>query len=123
MFATCSWLFYSHAAQSHSLLFISYALAGLSVGVVGAVPYVMVRAFPAAVRFSGISFSYNVAYAIFGGMTPIFVTLMMKWTPMAPAFYVLALCALGLVLGIYLQSHTHREVEAQAEQVGSPAGV
>ncbi|ANE74888.1 MFS transporter [Dickeya solani] len=123
LFATCSWLFYSHAAQSHSLLFISYALAGLSVGVVGAVPYVMVRAFPAAVRFSGISFSYNVAYAIFGGMTPIFVTLMMKWTPMAPAFYVLALCALGLVLGIYLQSHTHREVEAQAEQVGSPAGV
>ncbi|MCI4113127.1 MFS transporter [Dickeya dianthicola] len=123
LFATCSWLFYSHAAQSHSLLFISYALAGLSVGVVGAVPYVMVRAFPAAVRFSGISFSYNVAYAIFGGMTPIFVTLTMKWTPLAPAFYVLALCALGLVLGVYLQSQTHREVEAQAEQVGSPAGV
>ncbi|SLM64676.1 MULTISPECIES: MFS transporter [Dickeya] len=123
LFAVCSWFFYSQAAQSHSLLFISYALAGLSVGVVGAVPYVMVRAFPPAVRFSGISFSYNVAYAIFGGMTPIFVTLLMKWTPLAPAFYVLSLSALGLMLGIYLQSHTHEEGEAYAEPATSPAGV
>ncbi|MBX9445276.1 MFS transporter [Dickeya chrysanthemi] len=121
LFAITSWFFYSYAAQSHYLLFISYALAGLGVGVVGAVPYVMVRVFPAAVRFSGISFSYNMAYAIFGGMTPIFVTLLMKLTPLAPAFYVLALCSLGLVLGIYLQSHTYREVEAKAEEVEAKA--
>ena len=67
------------------MLFIWYGLAGLSVGVVGVVPFVMVRAFPAAVRFTGISFSYNVSYAIFGGLTPISVTLMMSLTPMAPA--------------------------------------
>ena len=30
----------------------------------------MVTAFPPAVRFSGLSFSYNVAYAVFGGLTP-----------------------------------------------------
>lgn len=74
---------------------------------VGAVPFVMVRAFPPAVRFSGISFSYNLSYAIFGGLTPIFVTLMMKLTPLAPAYYVLALSALGLALGIYL----HRDLD------------
>jgi hypothetical protein len=45
-------------------------LAGFAVGIVGAVPYVMVNAFPPVVRFSGLSFSYNVAYAIFGGLTP-----------------------------------------------------
>lgn len=43
----------------------------------GAVPYVMVRAFPAEVRFTGISFSYNLSYAIFGGLTPIAVTMLM----------------------------------------------
>ncbi|MBN3190567.1 MFS transporter [Pectobacterium brasiliense] len=101
--AACSWFFYSSAASSTTLLFVSYAIVGLSVGVVGGVPYVMVRAFPAAVRFSGISFSYNVSYAIFGGLTPVFVTLIMKATPMAPAFYVLTLAAVGLLLGIYLQ--------------------
>jgi len=80
-----------------------YTLVGFSSGVVGAVPFVLVRAFPAEVRFSGISFSYNLAYAIFGGLTPIFVTLIMRLTPMAPAYYVLALAMIGLGLGIYLR--------------------
>ncbi|MEB6334868.1 MFS transporter [Serratia rhizosphaerae] len=107
LLAGCSWLFYQTVAQHAEMLFACYALVGFSVGVVGAVPFVMVRAFPPAVRFSGISFSYNLSYAIFGGLTPIFVTLMMKVTPLAPAYYVLALSALGLALGIYL----HRDLD------------
>ncbi|MCG5049563.1 MFS transporter [Pectobacterium brasiliense] len=113
--AACSWFFYSSAASSTTLLFVSYAIVGLSVGVVGGVPYVMVRAFPAAVRFSGISFSYNVSYAIFGGLTPVFVTLIMKATPMAPAFYVLTLAAVGLLLGIYLQRDLDGDSRASAD--------
>jgi len=72
------------------------------VGVIGAVPYVMVKAFPAVVRFSGLSFSYNVAYAIFGGLTPMVVTALLKVSPMAPAYYVAGLCAVGLAVGLYL---------------------
>ena len=72
-------------------------------GVVGAVPYVMVRAFPPEVRFTGISFSYNLSYAIFGGLTPIAVTVLMGVSPMAPAWYVLALSVMGLVLGFWLR--------------------
>ncbi len=104
----CSWLFFQLAEGSTAALFITYALAGLSVGVVGVVPFVMVSAFPAAVRFTGISFSYNVAYAIFGGLTPIFVTLMMPLTPMAPAFYVLALAAIGFLVGVWLNGRHSR---------------
>ncbi|MEQ9844408.1 MFS transporter [Pectobacterium brasiliense] len=115
LLAACSWFFYSSAASSTTLLFVSYAIVGLSVGVVGGVPYVMVRAFPAAVRFSGISFSYNVSYAIFGGLTPVFVTLIMKATPMAPAFYVLTLAAVGLLLGIYLQRDLDADSHASAD--------
>jgi MFS family permease len=73
-----------------------YAVTGFCVGVVGVIPTVLVRAFPPAVRFSGISFAYNVAYAIFGGLTPLFVTLLMKNQPLAPAHYVAALCAVGV---------------------------
>ncbi|MBD0845163.1 MFS transporter [Pectobacterium versatile] len=113
--AACSWFFYSSAASSATLLFVSYAIVGLSVGVVGGVPYVMVRAFPAAVRFSGISFSYNVSYAIFGGLTPVFVTLIMKATPMAPAFYVLTLAAVGLLLGVYLQRDLDADSQVSAD--------
>jgi sugar phosphate permease len=79
-----------------SRLDILYAIAGFCVGVVGVIPTVLVRAFPPAVRFSGISFAYNVAYAIFGGLTPLFVTLLMQHQPLAPAHYVAALCAVGV---------------------------
>ncbi|WP_213993978.1 MFS transporter [Sodalis sp. dw_96] len=108
MLAVFSWLFY-HTGGGHPLqLFITYGLAGFSVGVVGGVPYVMVHAFPPAVRFSGISFSYNIAYAVFGGLTPIFVTLLMRITPMAPAWYVLGLALMGVALGIFLPADLRR---------------
>lgn len=112
--------FYLTAAREPSLLFVGYALAGLCVGVVGSVPYIMVRAFPPAVRFSGISFSYNVSYAIFGGLTPICVTLMMQITPIAPAVYVLALSGVGLLLGLYLYQDGRQEASGGMR---SPAGV
>ncbi|ENF9378471.1 MFS transporter [Citrobacter freundii] len=116
LLACSSWFFY-HLTGSHPQhLFLLYGLVGLCVGVVGAVPYVMVRAFPAEVRFTGISFSYNVSYAIFGGLTPIAVTMLMGVSPMAPAWYVLALSLVGLGLGIWLrQDIYHRDTSVQGE--------
>ena len=108
LLAICSWNFYHQLDNGVQALFFSYGLAGLSVGVVGVVPFVMVSAFPAAVRFTGISFSYNVAYAIFGGLTPIFVTLILRLTPLAPAWYVLALALIGVLVGLYLHSQQGR---------------
>ncbi len=64
----------------------------------------MVRAFPAPVRFSGLSFSYNMAYALFGGVTPLVVTLMIRASPLAPAHYVAALGGVGLAVSLYLLS-------------------
>ena len=87
---------YFGLGQSTQYLDSLYAIAGFCVGVVGVIPTVLVRAFPPAVRFSGISFAYNVAYAIFGGLTPLFVTMLMKNQPLAPAHYVAALCVLGI---------------------------
>jgi len=61
-----------------------------------------VSAFPAEVRFSGLSFSYNVAYAIFGGLTPVAVSWAMRLDPFAAPHYVAALCVVGVLAGIYL---------------------
>jgi hypothetical protein len=73
------------------------------VGTIGVVPFVMVKAFPPVVRFSGISFSYNVAYAVFGGLTPIVVSLLLKSEPMAPTYYVGAVCVLGMVTSFFIR--------------------
>ncbi|HCL54134.1 MAG TPA: MFS transporter [Pseudomonas sp.] len=102
MLLVSSWAFYHSLPTRPELLFPLYAVTGLCVGVIGAVPYVMVKAFPAAVRFSGLSFSYNVAYAIFGGLTPMAVTGLLKVSPMAPAYYVAVLCMVGFSVGLYL---------------------
>ncbi|MET0498706.1 MAG: MFS transporter [Steroidobacteraceae bacterium] len=80
-----------------------YALAGLCIGVVGVVPVLLVRGFPAEIRYSGISFSYNVAYAISGGFTPLIVTLWMRSNPHAPAYYI-GVVALAAALTVASQS-------------------
>ena len=116
LLACSSWLFYHLAGTHPEQLFLLYGLVGLCVGVVGAVPYVMVRAFPAEVRFTGISFSYNLSYAIFGGLTPIAVTMLMGVSPMAPAWYVLALSLLGLVLGIWLRKEVPAAVGGELQR-------
>ncbi|MGQ5524712.1 MFS transporter [Chitinimonas sp. PSY-7] len=98
----CSWLLYANLAAHPEWLLPLYALAGFSVGISGAIPYVMVHAFPAKVRFTGLSFSYNVAYAIFGGLTPILVGFLAKSTPLAPAYYVVAVSIVGMVTACFL---------------------
>ncbi|MDP9839015.1 MFS family permease [Neorhizobium huautlense] len=113
LFGAATFAFYSYAGTSITVMFALYAVMGLAVGMVGAVPYVMVRAFPARVRFSGLSFSYNVAYAIFGGLTPIAVTSMLAVNPMAHAYYLLFIAVLTVALGIYL-SLRGETVEADA---------
>ncbi|EOW6758230.1 MFS transporter [Cronobacter malonaticus] len=118
LLAATSWAFYHLSGPHPEQLFLLYGLVGLCVGVVGAVPFVMVRAFPAEVRFTGISFSYNVAYAIFGGLTPVAVTMLMGVSPMAPAWYVLALSVMGLGLGVWLGRK--RQVEGRSAVAAQP---
>lgn len=93
-----SYLFFSGLPHAPGALVGTYVLCGFFVGAIGVIPHVLVRAFPPALRFSGLSFSYNVAYAIFGGLTPVMLTLWLKTNPMAPGHYVALLACLGVLL-------------------------
>lgn len=95
-------LFYQQMSVAPQNINGLYALCGFFVGVIGVVPSVAVKAFPSAVRFSGLSFSYNLAYAVFGGLTPVVVSLLLPIDPLAPAHYVLGLSAIGTMIGVYL---------------------
>lgn len=90
--------FYRSLPATPGLLFLGYAITGFFVGSIGVIPYVLVRAFPAAVRFSGLSFSYNVSYAIFGGLTPVVLRLWLNVDELAHAHYVAALALMGAIL-------------------------
>jgi MFS family permease len=102
MLGMTSMLFYQQMAVAPQRIYELYALCGFFVGVIGVVPSTAVKAFPPVVRFSGLSFSYNVAYAVFGGLTPVLVSLLLPLDPLAPAHYVAVLSAVGMLIGMYL---------------------
>jgi MFS family permease len=103
LLAIITYVFYTAIAIRPDLLLPLYAITGLCVGVVGAVPCVLVQAFPPQVRFSGLSFSYNLSYAIFGGLTPIAVTLMLKNNVLGPAYYVMGVCVIGMLTALCIK--------------------
>jgi MFS family permease len=87
---------YLGAAHMPSALLPLYALAGIGAGGVVLTPILMIQAFPPPVRFSGVSFSYNIAYAVFGGITPLLVSWLAHLNRFGPAHYVAAVTVLGL---------------------------
>lgn len=98
-----SWLLYQRLGVAPEDIYWAYALCGFFVGVIGVIPSTAVRAFPPVVRFSGLSFSYNVAYAIFGGLTPVLVSRLLPLDALAPVHYMVVLCVVGVGLGLYLR--------------------
>jgi MFS family permease len=102
MLGITSAFFYQQMSIAPQRIYELYALCGFFVGVIGVVPSTAVKAFPPVVRFSGLSFSYNVAYAVFGGLTPVLVSMLLPLDRMAPAHYVVLLSAVGVMIGMYL---------------------
>jgi len=88
---------YAGASHSAAMLAPLYFLAGLGTGASVLTPILMVAAFPPEIRFTGVSFSYNVACAVMGGITPILVSWLNHWNRLSPAYYVAATGVVGLV--------------------------
>jgi len=88
---------YVGAASTPSRLVLVYAIAGLGAGAVTLTPVLIVRSFPSAIRFSGVFFSYNTAYAIFGGITPLLISWLIHYNRLSPAHYVAAVSVLGIL--------------------------
>ncbi|MFL1517535.1 MFS transporter [Pseudomonas prosekii] len=89
-------LLYACLISGGAWLGLAYALAGLSCGVVGAVPSVMVSLFPAHIRVSGISFTYNIAYALWASTTPLLLIALMPWSPWVCVAYCVVMGAVGV---------------------------
>jgi MFS family permease len=92
--STCA--LYMTAGKMPSLLLPLSILTGIGAGGAVATPIMMVRVFPDAVRFSGVSFSYNLGYAVFGGVTPLIVLSLAHVSRVGPAYYVAAAALAGI---------------------------
>ncbi|WRH91708.1 MFS transporter [Pseudomonas fluorescens] len=87
---------------------LAYAVAGLACGVVGAVPSVMVGLFPARIRVSGISFTYNIAYAAWASITPLLLIGLMPWSPWICVMFCAVMGVVGLLTAAYFGSRMPR---------------
>jgi hypothetical protein len=73
-----------------------------------------VKSFPAAIRFSGISLSYNISYAIFGGLTPLIVAIFPADDLFGAAHYVAALCLVGFAIGLLLWNNRIQDLQLRS---------
>jgi len=76
--------------------FASSILMGFSAGVA---PSLLANLFPTKIRFSGIAASYNLGFAIFGGLTPFISLSLIYYTGIAtmPALYLIILSLLSII--------------------------
>jgi MFS family permease len=87
---------------------VAYAIAGLACGVVGAVPSVMVGLFPARIRVSGISFTYNIAYAAWASITPLLLIGLMPWSPWICVMFCAVMGVVGVLSAAYFGARMPR---------------
>ena len=92
---------YSSLILGSDWIGLAYAVAGLASGVVGAVPSVMVSLFPARIRVSGISFTYNIAYAAWASITPLLLIGLMPWSPWICVMFCAVMGAVGAGSAVY----------------------
>ncbi len=90
---------------------VAYALAGLACGVVGVVPSVMVGLFPARIRVSGISFTYNVAYALWASTTPLMLIALMPWSPWVCVAFCAVMGLVGVLTAMYFGAREQLSTE------------
>lgn len=90
-------LWYSQGeAPVFLVMLISAVLLGALTGVA---PLLMSFIFPVDVRYSGIAFSYNLGFALFGGLTPVIAMSLIKFSGhlASPAWYLMFSGACGVL--------------------------
>jgi len=93
-------LFLLFGMSNLTLIAISYIVFSLLFGfITGAYPALLSSLFPTPVRYSGIAMSYNIAFALFAGLSPIICTVAIHTfhSPLAPGFYLITIASLALI--------------------------
>ncbi len=93
-------VFYTALTYNPSTLvmMVLYAIMGFFAGCTALPPILATRMFPPNIRFSGLSFAYNLSYAIFSAITPAVAIYLLKITPMGVAYYLWFVAIIAIVV-------------------------
>lgn len=95
-------IFFHHLQDGGSLILLCFALLGLSNGLIGALPSIMTRIFPAKVRMTGLGICYNTTIAVIGGILPFVLGYASFYFSFAPALYLAVVGMLAIFLSFFM---------------------
>ena len=78
------------------------------------IPVIMTETFPSRVRYTGLSVSYNISLAVFGGTTPLICTWLVKVTGgnvWMPVYYLIATCVIGIITALFIPETFKKELD------------
>ncbi|WP_419537268.1 MFS transporter [Endozoicomonas sp.] len=113
----CSLPIFSAYVDFHASVFWVMLLCAVPMGTVtGIAPLLLSKVFPTSIRYSGVAFSYNACFAIFGGLTPLIAMALINTTGTlsAPGYY-LALSGFCGLAACYLFQATQPANAIQTE--------
>lgn len=105
---------YVYCIQLYLLAFLASAfLLGISAGII---PRLLSELFPTTIRYSGIAVSYNLGFALFGGLTPFISLSLIYYSGIAtiPAVYLIAVAVMSIISLMLI-----KKKEKRAHQMGS----
>lgn len=102
-------------------LLLGYALIGLALGTLVPSAF-LAELFPTRLRYSGLSLTYGLASAIFGGTAPALATFLVRRTgaPLSPAWYATGLAVVALACVLLAPETAGRSLDAGSERTPVP---
>ncbi len=99
---------------SHAQLYLIFIGVGALTGVfAGIMPATMSEMFPTASRTTGVSISFGLATAVFGGFAPFIATWLINLTgsPLSPTYYVIAASVVSLLAILRVRETAHADLK------------
>ncbi|MGE8655852.1 MAG: MFS transporter [Achromobacter sp.] len=90
-------VFWLYHGVTPATLPLRFAVVGFLSGIVTLSFVLLIRSFPAQVRYTGIAASYNLAAAVIGGTTPLFLALLVQRDEGWAAWYPAAFCIVAVL--------------------------
>ena len=94
------------------ILIAMLVFAFLSAIVQGVIPALMTESFPTHIRYTGLSVSYNIAVALFGGTTPLVSSWLIKVSGgnvMMPTLYIISTAVIAIVVLWFFFPETYKK--------------
>ncbi len=100
--------------SSHDLSWVMLGLlmsAPLLASIMGSIPMLLIELFPTPIRYSGIGITYNVAFSLFAGTTPLLIAFLISFIgiKIIPAFVIMFFVMLALPFILLLNQFSVRK--------------